>query len=59
MAWDNKSLKAVTRMLWLYAIAAEGRRVSARGADRDIPVAFMMEHPPTEKNGVHSKWNTR
>ena len=49
--WDNKSLKVVTRMLWLYAVAMEGRNVSARGADRGRPVAFMMEHPPMEKDG--------
>ena len=51
MEWDNKSLKVVTRMLWLYAVAMEGRIVSARGADRGRPVAFMMEHPPTERDG--------
>eukprot|EP00439_Symbiodinium_sp_Y106_P048437 s3987_g6.t1 len=47
--WDNKSLKAVARMLWLHAVAVEGRFLNAKGSDRGRPVAFMMEHPPTDK----------
>ncbi|CAE6952631.1 Papst2 [Symbiodinium sp. CCMP2592] len=46
VAWDNKSLAAITRMLWLYAVAEEGRALNARGADLGRPVAFMLEHPP-------------
>ena len=46
--WDNKSLKAVARMVWLYAVADEGRTLNAKGGDRGRPVAFMMEHPPRE-----------
>ena len=47
--WDNKSLKAVARMLWLYEVAVEGRTLNAKGGDRGRPVAFMMEHPPVNK----------
>ena len=47
--WDNKSLKAVARMLWLHAVAVEGRTLNAKGSDRGRPVAFMMEHPSMNK----------
>ncbi|CAE7035334.1 unnamed protein product [Symbiodinium sp. CCMP2592] len=60
--WDNKSLKAVTKMMRLHVVAEEGRNLNARGADRGRPVAFMMEHPSQDARAQgarrRSLWET-
>ena len=57
-AKDLKSLAAIVRMLWLYAVADAGRKSTRTGALRDRPVAFVIEHP-TEALGTEvSLWRS-
>ena len=40
-----KPLSLISRMLWLYAVAATGRMTMAKGALRHKEVGFVIEHP--------------
>ena len=55
---DNKPMKLIARMLWLYATASAARRTTSAGGNKDRPVAFMMEHPADDEHKGDSVWNT-
>ena len=40
-----KPLAAVTRVIWLHAVAEAGRLENGEGRDRARPVGFLVEHP--------------
>ena len=40
-----KPLAAITRMVWLHAVAEAGRLENGVGRDRARPVGFLVEHP--------------
>ena len=40
-----RAMSAVTRMIWLHAVAEAGRLENAQGRDRAMPVGFLIEHP--------------
>ncbi|CAE7334978.1 GIP [Symbiodinium sp. CCMP2592] len=58
---DVKSLAVITRMLWLYSVAATARTACSKEVQQQHygrPVGFVLEHPAEELRAEQSLWKT-
>ncbi|CAE7210813.1 unnamed protein product [Symbiodinium sp. CCMP2592] len=54
----TRSLTAVVRMMWLYAVARAARSSGGNVLNKERPVAFVMEHPTANRGGGTSLWES-
>ena len=53
-----RSMKLITRMMWLFALAQTARQSRKDVQNQHRPVAFMIEHPAKEATMRTSIWTT-